>query len=453
LEFAVTGWLLYALKQSFNPEQIAMVRLPGGELLESRAVFTWFQAIGRATRKHALTLEVNHSTSIGDIARKSWDALASETPLADYDWLRTWEATQHLQRNVAYWWIEDEQGVVAAVVAFLRVAAPPIRSIDHHRYGHLAHVVRPIRNLLQSRPTLVCGEQMAPGNPILTRKGLRAEDYRIAVNRIVDTIESHCRINRRNLTFYAAFETDETLRSLFANRPYLNAPNLPSTLLDIRWKSWLEYLNHLKLTHPATEKSVRMQVNRGRRAGVIIEELDDPSEFEAEIYRILAEHFYRKNQTPFLMDPKFPTVLKKNLGDRALINVARKNNRIIGVSIYVRHLAAMHWISFGIATDFVRSRNAVYFNLAFHHPIEQACRDKCKQVVLGTLPYKVKCSRGARLVPVSSWIWQPNRLLASLQRVPLSYVAWRQKQNLKQFVDLNQVTTEPKPSPMDGSSG
>lgn len=418
-----------------------------------RVVLKWFQAIGRATRKHALTLEVNHSTSIEDIARKSWDALGSETPLADYDWLQTCETTPHLQRNAAYWWIEDEQGVVAAVAAFLRAAAPHASSIDRHRYGLLAYVIRPIRHLLQSRPTLVCGAQTAPGNPILTRKGLSAEDYGIVVNRIVDAIESHCRINRQNLIFNAMFESDGALRSLFAKRPYLNAAAPPNTLLDIRWNSWREYLNHLKFAHPATEKSVRMQVNRGRRSGVIIEELDDPSEFEAEIYRILVEHNYRKNRTHLLMDPKFPTVLKQNLGDRALIYVAKRNKRIIGVSIYVRHATAMHWKFFGIATDSVRSRNAVYFNLAFNHPIEQACKYGCEQMILGTLPYRVKCSRGARLVPVSNWIWQPNRLLASLQRVPLSYVAWRQEQFLKQFAEQNQVNYEPMPSPTNGTGG
>jgi predicted N-acyltransferase len=391
-------------------------------------------------------LDVNHSTSIGDIARNSWDALASETPLADYDWLLTCEATEHLHRKVAYWWIRDEQGLVAAVAAYLATVAAPVRSIDHHRYGHLVHVVRPIRQLLHSRPTLMCGAQMAPGNPILTRKGLSAEDYGTAVNRILDAIESHCRINQWNLLFYAMTETDRTLRNLFVNRPYLNASNLPNTLLDIRWNSWQDYLNHLKVTHPATEKSIRMQVNRGRRDGVTIEELDDPTEFESEFYRILSEHFYRKNQSHISIEPEFLTAVKKNLGDRSLIYVAKKNNRVIGVSTYIRNLTTMHWKFFGIATEFVRSSNSVYFNLAFHHPIEQACRAGCERVILGTLPYRVKLSRGARLVPTSSWIWQPNRLLASLHRVPLSYVAWRQNRYLKQFADQNQVITESMPS-------
>ena len=74
-------------------------------------------------------------------------------------------------------------------------------------------------------------------------------------------------------------------------------------------------------------------------------------------------------------------------------------------------------------------------------------------MILGTIPYRVKVSRGARLVPISSWIWQPNHLLASLHRVPLSYVAWRQKRYLKQFADQNQVIAEPVPSSTDDPGG
>jgi predicted N-acyltransferase len=382
-----------------------------------------------------VNLEVKHSTHLGKIDRRAWAALEVESLVADYDWLQTWEATQHRQRKVSYWWIEDEQGVVAAVVAFLRPAAPPVRSVDHHRYGPLAGVIGLVRNLLLPgpRPTLVCGAQTDPGKPILTRQSLSAGDCHTAVNHLLDAIESHCKTHRQALVLRAMFETDETLRRVLQNRTYLKAPALPQSVLDVRWDSWQEYLYHLKATHPATEKSIRMQVNRGRKSGVVIEALDDPCEFEAEIHGILAEHFYRKNQSPFLMDPKFPTMLKQRLGDRVLIYVARKDERIIGVSIYVKYGAVMHWLHFGIAADQLRSRNAVYFNLAFHHPIERACRDGCKRMVLGTLGYQAKCSRGARLVPASSWIWQPNRLLAVLQRVPLSYERRLQQRFLEQF--------------------
>ena len=163
------------------------------------------------------------------------------------------------------------------------------------------------------------------------------------------------------------------LRPILEQRLYLEAPTPPQSVLDINWHSWREYLCELKKSHPSTEKSVRMQVNRGRRSGIIIETLDDPSPYLEEIYTILAGHFQRKNHSPYLMAPGYPRVLKERLGDRALFHVARKDERIIGVSIYVRYGAVMHWLGFGIANDYVRSRNSVYFNLAFHFPIEQAC--------------------------------------------------------------------------------
>ena len=253
------------------------------------------------------------------------------------------------------------------------------------------------------------------------------------VSQLLDAIESHCRIHRHALVIRAVPGSDPLLRSVVQQRRYLEAPGPPQSVLDIRWHSWREYLRDLKKSHPSTEKSIRMQVNRGRRNGIIIETLDDPSPYLEEIYTILAGHFQRKNHAPYLMAPGYFQVLKDRLGDRAMIHVARKDKRIIGVSIYIKYGAVMHWLGFGIADDHVRSRNSVYFNLAFHFPIEQACQNGTERMVWGTTAYQAKCSRGARLVPVSNWIWQPARLLAALQRLPLLYESWRQKRKLGRF--------------------
>jgi predicted N-acyltransferase len=372
---------------------------------------------------------------IDEIGRKAWGVLQHESLVSDYDWLLTWEDTQLKQRKICYWWIEDGQGVKAAVVAFTRPADPPVRSVDTHRYGSLATPVRWLRKLLlvRQRPTLVCGAQSDPGNPILIRKGLGDTESLQAVSQLLDAIESHCKNHRLALVIRAVPESVPLLRSILEKRPYLEASTPPQSVLDIRWHSWREYLCDLKKNHPSTEKSVRMQVNRGRRSEIIIETLDDPCPYLEEIYAILAGHFQRKNHTPYLMAPEYLKVLKERLGDRALIHVARKDERIIGVSIYLRYGAVMHWVGFGIADDHVRSRNSVYFNLAFHFPIEQACLNGTERMIWGTTAYQAKCSRGARLKPVSNWIWQPRRLLAALQRLPLFYEAWRQKRNLGRF--------------------
>jgi predicted N-acyltransferase len=376
---------------------------------------------------------VNHSNRICDIDRGSWGALASATPLADYDWLATLEASHQAEHEACYWWIEDEQGVVAIVAALIFAADPLANEIDRQRYGFLAPVVRPLRRLLQNRPTLACGAQLAPGNPVLIREELDSEDRHIAASRLIDTIETYCRTHLLDLFFRAALDSDTGFQALLSGRRFIRFADLPNAVLDIRWNSWQAYLDHLKKEHSSTEKSVRMQVNRGRRDGVVIEELDDPSEYETDIHRILTEHYYRKNQSHLRIDPKFITRLKKSLEDRALIYVARKGDQVIGASVYLRNDTTLHWKLFGIAEDHIRSRNAVYFNLAFHQPIEQACTAGYERIVMGTVPYRVKISRGARLLPASNWIWQPNRLLGLLQRIPFAYAAWRQERNLEPF--------------------
>lgn len=387
-----------------------------------------------------MTWTVRSASSIEEIGREAWDALAGEEIFANYDWLLTLQTTQRLPRIPMYWWIEDEDGILAAVAARLRDRSPPAWNIDQGRYGLLAYVIRPIRSLVQRRPTLVCGAQMAQGRPILTRPGITAEIYHSLASEILDTIESHSRTRRWKLVFRGIVEPDQALRRAFEGRPYIVGAESPGTVMDIHWNSWPAYLKDLKKIHPATEKVIRQQINRGRRGEVIIEELTDPSTVEAELHRILAEHHYRKNRTPYYMKPEFTTVLKKNLGDRAVILVARKNNRIVGVTIHMRNSSAMSLKFVGIATDTLNSREAIYFNITFHQLIERACKQGYQQLYLGILTYVPKYNRGARLVPTTSWLWEPGRVRARMLQRLLFYQARRQERVLSRFSGQNQVS-------------
>jgi predicted N-acyltransferase len=274
------------------------------------------------------------------------------------------------------------------------------------------------------------------------RPGLTGEKYHALASEILNAIESRCRANRWNLVFRGIVEPDKALRGVFEGRRYIVGEEWPGTVLDIHWNSWPDYLKALKHTHRTTEKRIREQLNRGRRGEVVIEELADPSTVEADLYRILADHHYRKNKEDFFMGPNFPTILKQNLGDRAVILVARKKGRIVGVSIHLRNSTAMHLKFVGIDNDMVKSREAVYFSLAFHQLIERACAGGFKQLYLGIMTYYPKCSRGARLVPTSSWIWEPGYLGAMIQRL-LSYQARRQGRGLTPYSDQEPMTGEP----------
>ena len=389
-----------------------------------------------------MTLPVRHATSIEQIGAARWDALAGEEIFGNSAWLRTLETAQRLPRVPFYWWIEDEQGPAAAVAARLRPPGPPAWNIDWGRYGGLAYAIRPLRHLFERRATLVCGAQMAPGQPILARPGLSSETYREMGRWLVATIESRCRSEGWNLIFRGIVEPDVHLRQIFSGRPYLEGAEWPATVMDIRWDSWPAYLEELKRTHPATEKRARSQVNRGRSGGVTIEELDDPSAVEADLYRILADHHYRKNRDPFYMGPNFPSILRRNLGDRAIILVARRNDRILGLSIYLRNRTAVQLKFVGMAADALRTHEAVYFNTTYHEMIRRACEGGFQQLYLGILTYTPKCRRGARLIPVSSWIWHPSRTRAAVLRPLLKYQARRQERRLRPLAVLNRAPHE-----------
>lgn len=390
--------------------------------------------------RNPVTRKVCSASHIEDIGREKWDAVAGEEIFANYGWLLTLETAQPRPRAPVYWWIEDEEGIVVAVAARLRSANPPAWNVDQGRYGLWAHLIRPLRTLVQRRSTLVCGTQMAQGQPILTRPGLSAEHYQDLATLLLDTIEAHCRTKQWSLVFRGIVEPGEALQQVFKGRRYIVGEECPGTVLDIHWDSWLGYLKDLKPVHRHNQQRIRQQVNRGRRGGVVIEELEDPAPAEEELYSILAEHHYRKNNEAFIMSPNFTTALKKNLGDRAVILVARKDNRIVGVTIHMRNNSAMHLKFVGIANEMVKSREGLYFNITFNQLIERACAEGFKQLYLGIMTYYPKCCRGARMVPTYSWIWEPGLLHGWVQRSLLAYHARRQQRELQPFFDMQPLT-------------
>lgn len=380
------------------------------------------------------------ASSIEDVGREKWDAVAGEEIFSNYGWLLTLETAQPNPRAPLYWWIEDEKGIVAAVASRLRSTESPPWGVDKGRYGPLAHIIRPMRSLLNRRPTLTCGAQMAQGQPILTRPGITGEQYEALATQLLETIEAHCRAERWALVFRGIVEPDEALHRVFRGRRYITGEECPGTVLDIHWASWPGYLKDLKPVHRNTQKRLRQQVNRGRHSEIIIEEMRNPAPYEQELYRIFADHHYRKNREAFIMAPNFVTTLKENLGDRAVILVARKNDRIVGVTIHMRNSSAMHLKFVGIANDMTKTREGVYFNITFNQLIERACVEGFRQLYLGIMTYYPKCSRGARMIPTYSWIWEPNPLKGRVLTYLLGYQARRQQRDLRPFFDMKPLT-------------
>jgi hypothetical protein len=137
-----------------------------------------------------------------------------------------------------YWWIEDADGLLVAVTARLRAPEHPAWNIDQRRYGPLAYVIRPLRTLFLRRPTLVCGAQMAQGQPVLTRPGLSAANYHSLVSEILDAIEAQCREGRLGLVFRGIVDPEESLRKARRQTLHRRCRNA-GTVIDIRWDSML----------------------------------------------------------------------------------------------------------------------------------------------------------------------------------------------------------------------
>jgi predicted N-acyltransferase len=375
--------------------------------------------------------QVEEYQGIGQIEEDQWDALATQNTLASHGWLRTIEEFSVSPCTGKYWLIRDADGILAAVPGILRVNRRRSYMGDRQHYGRLAPMVQSLRR--KPAPLLWCGAQLGSGPPVLLRPGLSAGQIEQLSEALLRKVTKQADANGWSLAIQGAENYDEGVLQAINRAHFIQAPLLPDTLFENRWDSFAEFLLYNRQIHPATEKNMRQQINRGRRLGVIIEEITEIAELtklESRLHQLLDEHFVRLNQVPFPLHAGFLTATKARLGKRLIIYVARRNDHILGVVFAFRYGNSFAVKSVGVANEALRKKDAVYFNLTFHHPIQVGIREKVSRISFGTTNYTPKTRRGMKIVPMHYWVhtrspihaaclkpllkWQSRRITADL---------------------------------------
>jgi predicted ATP-grasp superfamily ATP-dependent carboligase len=160
---------------------------------------------------------------------------------------------------------------------------------------------------------------------------------------------------------------------------------------------------------------MRWEISRGRRAGFVLERIDDPQPVGEKLHRLVDVHYRRLNRTAFPFRPSFFERLKFHLGERAVVTVARHERDLLGVTVGLRGADGMFVQMIGV--DAERGRHgALYFNLGFNRPIQDAIAAGDRRLYLGKLLYDLKIRRGCRLRSTDVYLRGRDRLHQAMLR-------------------------------------
>ena len=365
---------------------------------------------------------IDSVASISQVDPAEWTQLAGENILANYGLLRLIEETRVSPHPSRYFLARDSKGLAGAVICHVedRKNADGAVLLGAHRldrmlFGKLADPARHLH--MVSFPCLMCGTQISTAEPILIRKGADAAERKRITRALVDAIESAARREGWAVCFRQVKREGSIIAEVLAERGYLRGFELPTACLELgeEWKSFADYRKHLKESHPSTSDTISKEVKRGKKAGLVMEQIDKPEEVSASLHRLLEEHNIRHNQKPFSVRKEFFDRLKASMGERAVIYTAKIGEQLVGVQ--VKFQSGEDVIAWMIGIDQEAARTAAtYFNLSYNRLIEDAITDGYRRIYYGPLLWEVKARRGCKAVEADFYLRARNGLQKAILR-------------------------------------
>jgi predicted N-acyltransferase len=347
-------------------------------------------------------ISIEQVESLAHVDASEWDQLAGGSVVASYGWLRTVEETRRSAVSSRYILGRTSAGLAGAVACTIEEDARN-SSVNGLLFGRLAKAAQRLH--LGAVPCLLCGAGVGAGEPVLVRAGATAQERQQVTATLVRAIEETAREKGWTICFRQVRRVMSPLVEVLTNRGYLRGSELPTACLELDpdWRSFADFRRHLKKTHPRTATNINGELNRAKRAGLVIEQLNQPAPYRERLHRLLDGHYARLNGEPFPFRADFFEQLKARLGDRAVIYVARIGAGLVGVQVQLRGGGEVVLPMIGIDHDSGRAA-AAYFNLGYNRPIEDSIAAGQRRIYFGKLAYDGKAHRGCSAVETDCYL-------------------------------------------------
>jgi len=356
---------------------------------------------------------IEHHGSVGQVAGEAWDRLAGANPHARHGWLKVVERCfiGGVVPNYITAWQAGE--LVAATVGYSYPRTDRVDTVDNVLLGRLRPFATAIG--ISFLPALVAGPLYSTGVHILVSPAVDARLRRRLIAQLLDALEREADAAACSLFLPGVTERETELIAALRERGYLRVAEQPIAVLDIEWESFAAYVDSLRGRNKRIWKNVKLQRNRQRRDGVEIRLVDDVAACEECLHRLLDQHTRRLTGRSFMFNASFCGALQEHLGKDARLYAAYKNGAISGLCIALR-AGAETSIKF-VAVDHALAADFTYFNLCYHHPIEEAIGSETGRIDFGRGGYPHKLRRGCRLEDAALY-WRPRGAAQTLAARP-----------------------------------
>jgi len=308
-----------------------------------------------------------------------------------YAWLKTFEETTNNPPLPYYITILDDEKIIAASVCYFNKRNNNIRSIDNILLGRLNNS-KWLKNI-SFLPAVNCGPKNGYGTHFLFSKELKQNEINKLQNQLIDIIENIAVKHKASIYFSNITNQEIFFMQTLTKRRYYKTKGLPLNYIDIKWSSFDKFKQHLRKKYPSMNKTIAREINKNRKSGIAIKELQNINNHQQRLFKLLEMNYEKYNSTALSLKPDYFFKIKKNFGNNSFIYAAIKEEKIIGVIVELRRNKEAVLTSVGIDHN-ISKNDFTYFNIAFYEPIRNAPECGIERIYGGNALYKTKARRG-----------------------------------------------------------
>ncbi len=353
------------------------------------------------------TFAIEVLRTVDDIGRQTLDSFVDDG-FFTYGWFKTLESINPLNPKPFY--ITAFEG--SRIVAF----APCFLDLGDQFFDFSRGATHFIRRLLKARGRLHVGQDhvLLCYSPSCYRTRVFVEKRpsgNFLINAILSRIDDIC---RKEGILFSSFlfvsEMDGDLSGWLSNAGYNGFPNATSYYLDVRWKSFEEYLNNLKRV---VRKRIRREIRRCVENGIVIEARNKFSDVSTELstlsLNVLARYNAPKTE---LYEPSFFEKLDDYYASgTSQMFLAKKDGTLVGFSLNLRHKSSLDAFRCGFNYAKQEKSDFTYFNLVYYLTIKWAIEHNIKKIYFRPSADEVKLRFGCKPEKLYSYVKCQNRHL------------------------------------------
>jgi len=341
--------------------------------------------------------------TIDEIEKEVIDSLSDDGFLT-YGWFKTLEASKPFKIIPKYFVVYEEAKIIAIAPCFIQYSAQYFTLED---LLFLLKRLRKVHNHLGFfKPPLICYSPSSFHSIILLKKDFNA---RLILDLILKKIDEVCREQRILFSsFLFVSEFDKLLIKNLPNFGYSKIALSRTAYLDIKWSSFDDYVANQPRR---IRKRIRREIKKNREFGVIIEQNDDFHSLSPILSDLYSNLFlkYKGKKSP--LHPLFFEKLNEYAKSNARVFTAKKNGKIIGFSLCLRHKKTLDSYIVGFDYNYLTRTDYTYFNVSKYALIKAAIEEGIEKIHFRPATLTAKLGRGCKLERIYTFIKCQNRLL------------------------------------------